>query len=68
MRGATPPLPEYVCMAWCFVKHRDSFAFTLILCDVCESQSAQFCNAYFMHLTLKYFVFNVIRNKYGSFF
>jgi hypothetical protein len=22
MRGATPPLPQYVFMAWCLVKHR----------------------------------------------
>jgi hypothetical protein len=27
MRGAVPPLPQYVLMAWCLVKHRD-FAFT----------------------------------------
>jgi hypothetical protein len=28
MRGAIPPLPQYVFMAWCFVKYRDSFTFT----------------------------------------
>jgi hypothetical protein len=27
MRGATPPLPQYVFMAWCSVKHRDNFTF-----------------------------------------
>jgi hypothetical protein len=27
MRGAVLPLPQYVFMAWCFVKHRD-FTFT----------------------------------------
>jgi hypothetical protein len=25
MRGAIPLLPQYVFMAWCLVKHRDSF-------------------------------------------
>jgi hypothetical protein len=28
MRGAIPSLPQYVFMAWCLVKHRDSFTFT----------------------------------------
>jgi hypothetical protein len=28
MRGAIPPLPEYVFMAWCLVKHKDNFKFT----------------------------------------
>jgi len=28
MRGAIPPLPQYVFMAWCLVKHMDSFTFT----------------------------------------
>jgi len=28
MRGAIPPLPKYVFMAWCLVKHSDNFAFT----------------------------------------
>jgi hypothetical protein len=23
MRGAVPPLPQYVFMAWCLVQHRD---------------------------------------------
>jgi len=27
MRGAILPLPQYVFMAWCLVKHRDNFAF-----------------------------------------
>jgi hypothetical protein len=29
MREAIPPLPQYVFMAWCLVKHRDNFTFTL---------------------------------------
>jgi len=29
MGGAIPPLPQYAFMAWCFVKHRDNFTFTL---------------------------------------
>jgi hypothetical protein len=31
MRGAIPPHPRYVFMAWCLVKHRDNFTFTLPL-------------------------------------
>jgi hypothetical protein len=29
MRGAIPPLPQYVLMAWCLVKHRDNFTFNI---------------------------------------
>jgi hypothetical protein len=29
MRGAIPLLPQYGFMAWCFVKHRDNFSFTI---------------------------------------
>jgi len=29
MRGAIHPLPQYLVMAWCLVKHRDNFTFTL---------------------------------------
>jgi hypothetical protein len=29
MRGAIPPLPLYVFMAWCLVKQRGNFTFTL---------------------------------------
>jgi len=29
MRGAVPPLHQYVFMAWCLVKHRDNFALLL---------------------------------------
>jgi hypothetical protein len=31
MRGAIPPLPQYIFMAWCLVKQRDNFTFTFIL-------------------------------------
>jgi hypothetical protein len=31
MRGAIPPFTQYVFMAWCLVKHRDNFTFTIIL-------------------------------------
>jgi hypothetical protein len=31
MRGAIPPLPQYDCMAWCLVKHRDNFIFALCI-------------------------------------
>jgi hypothetical protein len=27
MRGAIPPFPQYVLMAWCLVKYRDNFTF-----------------------------------------
>jgi hypothetical protein len=30
IRGAIPPLPQHVCMAWCLVKHKDNFTFTFI--------------------------------------
>jgi hypothetical protein len=29
MRGAIPPLPKYVFMAWYLAKHRDNFTFYL---------------------------------------
>jgi hypothetical protein len=29
MRGAIPPLPQYIFTAWCLVKHRDNFTFHL---------------------------------------
>jgi hypothetical protein len=28
MRGAIPPIPQYVFMEWCLVKQRDNFTFT----------------------------------------
>jgi hypothetical protein len=28
MHGTIPPLPLYVFMVWCLVKHRDNFTFT----------------------------------------
>jgi hypothetical protein len=28
MRGAVPPLPQYVFLALCLVKHRDNFTFS----------------------------------------
>jgi hypothetical protein len=31
MRGAIPPFPRYVFMAWCLVKHRDNFTFYILL-------------------------------------
>jgi hypothetical protein len=30
MREAIPPLPQYVFMAWCLVKHRENFTFYLL--------------------------------------
>jgi hypothetical protein len=34
MRGAILPLPQYVFMAWCLVKHRDNFTLYLLLFDI----------------------------------
>jgi hypothetical protein len=31
MRGAIPPLPQYVFIAWCLVKHRDNFTFIFLI-------------------------------------
>jgi hypothetical protein len=31
MRGAIPPLLQYVFMSWCLVKHRDNYTFTFTL-------------------------------------
>jgi hypothetical protein len=31
MRGAIPPFPQYVFMAWCLVKQRDNFTFYLYI-------------------------------------
>jgi hypothetical protein len=31
MRGAIPPLPQYLFMMWCVVKHRNNFAFYFTL-------------------------------------
>jgi hypothetical protein len=28
MRGAIPPLPQYVCIVWRLLKHRNNFTFT----------------------------------------
>jgi hypothetical protein len=43
MRGAIPPPPQYVFMAWCLVKHRDNFTFTLTtLCGLYTSVYQKF--------------------------
>jgi hypothetical protein len=39
MRGAIPPLPQYAFMAWCLVKHRDNFTFTLMAVAVLKDYS-----------------------------
>jgi hypothetical protein len=31
MSGVIPPLPQYVFMAWCLVKHRGNFTFTITI-------------------------------------
>jgi hypothetical protein len=39
MRGAISPLPLYVFMAWCLVKHRDNFTFYLMSCHRIAGQN-----------------------------
>jgi hypothetical protein len=35
MCGAIPPLSHYIFMAWCLVKPRDNFTFTILpLCEI----------------------------------
>jgi hypothetical protein len=48
MCGAIPPLPQYVFMAWCLVKHRDNFTFTFYAIEIvppshsdCESTATK---------------------------
>jgi hypothetical protein len=36
MRGAIPPLPQYVFMAWCLIKHRGELCLTFTL-NICGS-------------------------------
>jgi hypothetical protein len=38
MRGAIPPLPQYVLMAWCLVQHMDNFNFTFNIVRVIKSR------------------------------
>jgi hypothetical protein len=33
MRGAIPPLPQYVFMTWCLVKPGDNFTFYIIMIE-----------------------------------
>jgi hypothetical protein len=40
MRGAIPPLLQYVFMAWYLVRHRDNFTFTFYILGV-DSQNCQ---------------------------
>jgi hypothetical protein len=39
MRGAIPPLPQYVFMVWCLVKHRDNFTFLPISIESVRRQN-----------------------------
>jgi hypothetical protein len=41
MRGAIPPLPQYVFMAWCLVKHRNNFTFTFTFSKPCRARGPQ---------------------------
>jgi hypothetical protein len=42
MRGVMPPVPHFVFMAWCLVKHRDNFTFTLY-CGYCYVRELRVC-------------------------
>jgi hypothetical protein len=44
MRGAIPPFPQYVFMAWCLVKHRDNFTFCLLPSAVRNMQYSSYNN------------------------
>jgi len=49
MRGGIPPLPQYVFMAWCLVKHRETLPYLLhkLLVSINGStllRSAEFCD------------------------
>jgi hypothetical protein len=37
--GAISPLPQYVFMSWCLVKHRDIFTFTFTLSYFAEMEN-----------------------------
>jgi hypothetical protein len=37
MRGAVPPLLQYVFVAWCLIKHRDNFTFTFTVLNTYQS-------------------------------
>jgi hypothetical protein len=55
MLGAIPLLPQYVFMAWCLVKHRDNFTFTLhdvIMGDHMEARDSHY--AYFFILFINF--------------
>jgi len=52
MHGAIPPLPQYVVMAWCLVKHGDNFTFTFII--KCNGTAARIgLSDLFEHFTLE---------------
>jgi hypothetical protein len=42
MRGAIPPLPQYVFIAWCSVKHRNNFTFTSNITRRIDSEFGNF--------------------------
>jgi hypothetical protein len=43
MRGAIPPLPEYVFTVWCLVKHRDNFTFNKPTDVTCRQEGTDTC-------------------------
>jgi membrane protein YdbS with pleckstrin-like domain len=48
MRGAIPPLPQYVFMAWCLVRHRYKFTFNY------EETLIQFTSEFFLSLYVRF--------------
>jgi hypothetical protein len=54
MCGAIPPLPQYVFMAWCFVKHRDNFTSSFTLDIVSVKRTGRKLNLRSCYFVLKY--------------
>jgi hypothetical protein len=71
MCGAIPPLPQYVFMAWCLVKHRDNFTFftflkpSLVTVDNCNSWSV---SAFYETEGTQLYSSNLVASCFGVFF
>jgi hypothetical protein len=66
MSGAIPPLPQYVFMAWCLVKHRGNFTFTFMWNVVVRYNMElrhSFCPSAFLSISFLYtFGTSILRN------
>jgi len=59
MRGAIPPLPKYVFMARCLVKHRDNFIFTFTI------SSPKHVENTFMQLCISLIILAVVKGLFS---